>query len=333
MKSRRWKWGLTVLLVLIPTAVLAWRYGTWLPEPELLATPWESRESSAVTFAPDRQTLAFTREKEVRLWDVASRTEKKILNCLAFSPDGKLLASGDSEGAVRLWEVNSGKQESILRAKGTTAVRSVAFASDGKTLAATGRGDAPESVNGVIHPGVGEVNLWDVAKGEMRAVLSGHTSYVSRVAFSPDAETLASASYDGTVKLWDMGNFQQRATLDGNRGVLFALAYSPDGKTVASGTYGGVRLWDPATGTLLATLRGWAGTPRSLAFSPDGKTLAAGCGDHSKLFATGPGRVEVWDTATHTVRSRWTVQEHGLVISVAFSPDGKSLPLWVMKGT
>jgi WD40 repeat protein len=332
MKSRRWKWGLVVLLVLIPTAVLAWWCGIWLPQPDLLATPWESRGSLAVTFAPDGQTLAFTRDKEVRLWDVASRSEKRILKgkgsqvyCLAFSPDGKLLASGDWEGAVRLWEVNSGKERSILQAKSTTVVWSVAFSPDGKTLAATGRGEAPSSINGVPSPGIGEVNLWDVAKGKRQAFLSGHTSHVSRVAFSPDGKTLASASDDETVKLWNMGSDQLRATLKGHRGGIFALAYSPDGKTVASGSYDGVRMWETTTGKLLATLKGSAGTPRSLAFAPDGKTLAAGCGDHSILFSTGPGRVELWDTESHRVRSRWTAQEHGLIISIAFSPDGKTL--------
>jgi tricorn protease-like protein len=172
---------------------------------------------------------------------------------------------------------------------------------------------------------MGEVNIWDVAKGERRAVLSGHTSHISRVAFSPDGKTLASASYDETVKLWDMSSLRPRATLKGHRGAIFALAYSPDGKTVASGTYDGVRLWDATTGVLLAILKGWSGTPRSLAFSPDGQTLAAGCGDHSKLFTTGPGRVELWDTESHRVRSRWTAQEHDLIISVAFSPNGKTL--------
>jgi WD40 repeat protein len=106
---------------------------------------------------------------------------------VAFSPDGKTLASGSDDNTIKLWDVATGKEQATL--KGHTAwVASVAFSPDGKTLASGG--DTT-------------VRLWDM-EGKELATLKGHTKGVNSVAFSPDGKTLASGSQDKTIKLWDV---------------------------------------------------------------------------------------------------------------------------------
>ncbi len=169
---------------------------------------------------------------------------------------------------------------------------------------------------------------------KLRATLKGHTGAVVAVAFSPDSKTLASASYDGTLKLWDMTTGKERATLGEYRGCLGCVAFSPDGKTLASGAIGSpvyfpdleqVKLWDVATGKVRTTLKGHEGSVYSVAFSPDGKTLASVSDDET---------VKLWDMATgkeratfqgHTEEDKETTGAIHPVMSVAFSPDGKTL--------
>ncbi|KAL2808652.1 WD40-repeat-containing domain protein [Aspergillus granulosus] len=152
-------------------------------------------------------------------------------------------------------------------------------------------------------------------------VLDGHTGWVTAVAFSPDGQTVASISYDGTVRLWDPATGVECRTLQGHTDSghtdsVTAVAFSPDGQTVASASYDGtVRLWDPATGVECRTLQGHTGRVTAVAFSPDGQTVASASYD---------GTVRLWDPATGVKRR--TLQGHtGRVLAVAFSPDGQTV--------
>jgi WD40 repeat protein/V8-like Glu-specific endopeptidase len=270
------------------------------------------------------------------------------VNTLAFSPDGKTLASGSDDGTVRLWDVSGQRQVGVLT--GHTGVIAVAFNRDGKTLASGSDDgtvrlwDVPgqRQVGGLVVGHTGDVftmafsrdgktlasgsgtssdtvGLWDVASGRQVGTL--HTNGVFTVAFSRDAKTLASSGF-GT-RLWDLASRQPRgAPLIGETGIASTLAFSRDGRTLASGSDDGtVRLWDlasrrPRSDPLTGHTGGNAGGVGSVAFSPDGKTLASGGGDET---------VRLWDVASRRQVGPPLIGHTGGVGSVAFSPDGKTL--------
>jgi WD40 repeat protein len=285
----------------------------------------------SVAFSPDGSTLAAgsggDRDQQggVRLWDVKTGQVKggvpdnlTTVYSVAFSPDGSTLATGSGGqedtpravfvGAVRLWDVKTGRARASLQGHPTEPVHSVAFSPDGQTLA-IGAED--------------RMLLWDVKTGQLKATLQGDTDGASAVAFSPDGLTLASSG-GKTVQLWDVTTEDSRATLPVQTGWVTSVAFSPDGSTLATGSgesdeSGAVRLWDVKTGQLKATFQEDRSTVSAVAFSPDGQTIATGSGVYRQS-----GVVRLWDVKTGQPKATLQVQT-GWVTSVAFSPDGLTL--------
>jgi WD40 repeat protein len=235
---------------------------------------------SGVAFSPDDRILATGTgawnenrgQGELKLWNVARRTTGATLRGhpappggsglvfgVAFSPDGKTLASAGSDRYARLWNVASGQEFAKLRHP--KRLWDVAFSPDGRILA-TACADS-------------RVRLWDVAArrwDRARSTLSGHPAMVMCLAFSPDGRTLASGGIDPEVRVWDVATGRKRFTLEASRGFIPSVAFSPDGKTLASGNQDdSVTLWNLDQRRELASLQD-AGS--LVAFSPDGSTMA-----------------------------------------------------------
>ncbi|KAG8993810.1 hypothetical protein FRB90_000598, partial [Tulasnella sp. 427] len=159
------------------------------------------------------------------------------ITSVAFSPDGKRIASGSYDKTVRLWDVETGQQSGDPLTGHTYWITSVAFSPDGKRIA-SGSWDKT-------------VRLWDTETGQQSGEpLTGHTREINSVAFSLDGKRIASGSWDKTVRLWDAETGQQSGEpLTGHTDWITSIAFSPDDKRIASGSDDKtVRLWDAETG-------------------------------------------------------------------------------------
>ncbi|HKI16454.1 MAG TPA: protein kinase, partial [Isosphaeraceae bacterium] len=225
------------------------------------------------------------------------------VNSVAFSPDGKQLASASDDKTVKVWDAATRRVVRTLKGH-THKVLSVAFSPDGNRLATAGLDQT--------------VKVWDAATGQVIHTHErpGLTHWFWGVAFSPDGTRLAAAVTNGTVTVWDAKNGQETLTLKGHTGPVMSVAYSPDGKRLASASLDGtVKVWDAGTGQETRTLKGHTRDVNSVAFSPDGQRLASASVDKT---------LKVWDAATGQETLTLTGHTH-VVMSVAFSPDGQRL--------
>ena len=149
------------------------------------------------------------------------------VEALAFSPDGRLLASGGASEAIKLWEVATGREAKSLTGH-RAWVSSISFSPDGKLLA-SGAGDKT-------------IKLWEVATGRELRTFTGHQDALNSVAFSPDGKLLASGcreafhGKDTTIKLWEVATGRELRSLNGHQSYVNSVAFSPDGRTLASGS-------------------------------------------------------------------------------------------------
>ncbi|MFM9960261.1 MAG: WD40 repeat domain-containing serine/threonine protein kinase [Planctomycetaceae bacterium] len=220
---------------------------------------------------------------------------------VAFSPDGKRLASASADRTVKVWDALSGQEMHTLKGH-TDTVTSVAFSADGKWLASASMDQT--------------VTVWDATSGQERLTLTGNTPAVLSIAFSADGKRLASAGADKTVKVWDAMSGQETLTLKGHTRWVTSVAFSPDGQRLASASFDQtVKVWDATSGQETLTLKGHTGGVTSVAFSADGKRLASASEDQTVKVCDATSGQE-----THTLKGH-----NSAVESVVFSADGKRL--------
>jgi WD40 repeat protein len=209
---------------------------------ELLALDHTNAVLSAV-FSPDGKLIAAgvgwygeQRVGEVKVWDTATGQLRFTLQAtpawaVAFSPDGKHLATGSASGAVKLWNAATGQE--ILALKGHRGgVGGVAFSRDGRRLV-TGSHDKTAKV-------------WDLRTGQELFTLKGHTHYVRCVAFSPDGQRIVTGSDDRTARIWESGTGEEVFTLKGHTKEVRSIAFSPDGQRLVTGADAVARVWSAA---------------------------------------------------------------------------------------
>jgi WD40 repeat protein len=287
---------------------------------------WQLERTAAVDVSPDGQTLAWVasdgEDKTLHICDAATGQERRRLRghqwavvSVAFSADGRCLASGNPFEPVQLWDVVTGEPtRRYAHQQGGMRLR---FSPDGKSL--------------VCACMDGSVQRWDAETGAELPRLTGYRGWVNEIAFAPGCQSLALAGADSQViQLWDLNTGQQRSVAAGHQSKVNAIAFSPDGKLLA--TCGGdwhdqdqtIYLWDAATGKEIRRLTGHAGKIWCLQFSADGKLLASGSEKESVL--------RVWDVATgqeqaKLKRERQTDREaqECRVSAVAWSADGRLL--------
>ncbi|HKS40040.1 MAG TPA: protein kinase [Blastocatellia bacterium] len=300
-------------------------------------------------FSPDGKLLALIDGRIINLLDVA--TEKvtatfdghiSAIHSVAFSPDGRLLATGSIDRTTKIWDISSGGL--IANIKGHEGeIFSVAFSPDGKTLA-TGSNDFTArlwdiaTVSGfAIIKDKGRIcslafspdgktivsslfsslinNLWDVGSGKQLGKIE-EPRISQSVAFSRDGKRLAIGYIDGTLKLLDATTYQEATSFKAHTKNISSLVFSPDGQMLVTASFDKtVKLWDAATRQLLRTIAGHDERLSAVAFSPDGELLATASHDRTE---------KLWDVKTG--RELATIRGHvKVVLSLAFSPDGKTL--------
>ena len=291
---------------------------------------------------------------DVRVWALGQEAKQTLhlawhahvtnIFALAFSPDGRTLASAGWDNAVKLWEVEHGTL--LWTGWHTGQVNDIAFAPDGSRLASGGDDSvirvwdtqsgtqvqqlARQDVSiqsldwspdgRMLACGYSDGSIWiwklEMPEPSIQARLSEHVSWVTGLAFSPDSTQLASGGHDGTVKLWKMENGVCFQTFLGHMDRVVRVVWSPDGHTIASGGWdGSIFLWDTMQGRARASLRstGFSAFIASLAFTPDSHTLLSG-----STF------LQMWDVERGQCLR--TIDSYlDIVTSIDWSPDGQFL--------
>lgn len=369
MKTKR-LFFITVLFIAAMTLNTFARDNTKLGLPEGAIARLGKGGINLMRFSPDGTHLAVGTDVAVWLYDVPDGKETALftghggqVNALAFSTDGKTLASGGwNNPIIQLWDLEtSNKRSTLTLTENHNTIAALAFVKDntilislnkfrefahwdvstGRELAAPISIDSSKAVAFSQDGGTfafgdqrNKIHLWDTTTSRQRGILEGHDgqrdSKILALALSPDGQILASGSEDRTVILWDTQNRAKLAVLKGHEGLVTTVAFSADGKTLASGDANKIiKLWDVSTGRERATLSGHKNTINALTFAPDETPLYSGC-----LASSGSdGTIRFWNLETAKELVTFSAGHTESVKAVAFAKNGTMLTSAAFNGT
>jgi WD40 repeat protein len=286
--------------------------------PEQTARPVSGRvedEPGRTQGAPTQESTALPKGALARLRPADARPARAVW-LLAFSPDGRTLATAGAERPIRLWSLPAGLEAGCYPTDDHD-VRALRYAGDGRLLAAgfslakvrlwepvsgkdvrrftgheAGLGAFRGQKNGVVTLALSPdgsrlaaalsdhtIRVWEPDPEKPCRVLPGRGSWAAPLAFSPDGSLLAAAYPDDRLRLWEVASGREVRAIPTPQSPRAALAFAPDGAEVAAGMYGSVGIWDVATGREVRRLRGHEGAVLAVAYSADGRLLATGCED------------------------------------------------------
>ncbi len=283
---------------------------------------------NALSISPNGNTLANGDDKIIRLWDLNTKkllaslsAHSQTVTSVAFSPDGKSLATASDDKTIKLWDFKTFDEIATLCGH-SHVVKSIAFSPNGQILA-SGSWDK-------------KVILWDVNTNTEITTLTGHQLQVSSVAFSPQGKLLATASFDRTIRLWELTAEESQnhpcctllGSLLGHTRAVLAIAFSPDGKILATGSDDNtIKLWEVSTGQLITTLSGHSWSVVAITFTADSETVISASWDKTvKLWRV--STAEELATLCSHVDSVSAVAVSQVAQLIASGSRDKTIKLW-----
>jgi WD40 repeat protein len=239
-------------------------------------------EARSIDFSPDGKLLAagysddFGRKNYIKVWDIKSRqtvltinAHKDILRCVAFSPNGKMIATCAEDSTARIWELETGNQ--LFGVNHTNKIFGIAFSPDGTWFATASKDRS--------------ARIWNSTTGKGEGILNGHTDKIWTISCSKNGMQLATGSFDNTIRIWNLEKRNFATDLFGHRWSVNKIDYSPDGNFIASGSSDGtVKIWDVRNGKNILTSN-QKHTVTDLSYSQDGKSLAIVTSSYEEVFA------------------------------------------------